>query len=74
MALSLRLGWWLRELQIARLRRDKGESGAVVKIGLVVERTADRSASLGMTKGRVALSLRLGWWLRELQIARLRSG
>jgi len=66
---------WMRwkELQIPRLRRDdKGEGEALVHMD-VVERTADPSASLGMTKERAKLSSTWMWW-KELQIPRLRSG
>ncbi len=46
----------------------------LVEVGLLVEKTADPSATLGMTKGRAALSLGSDCWLRKLQIPRLRSG
>jgi hypothetical protein len=32
-----------------------------------IERTADPSAALGMTKGRTVLRAEIGYWLREPQ-------
>jgi hypothetical protein len=46
----------------------------LVEVALLVEKTADPSASLGMTKGKSRTLIEVGLLLRKLQIPRLRSG
>jgi hypothetical protein len=63
---------WLSRRSLHFGRDDKGEGGASVRNQMLVERTADPSTSVGMTKGRAVLRSEIRCWLsrRSLHFGR----